>query len=205
VGKKTVVTVQGLDWQRCKWQKLAASVLRIGERGSVRLPNATIVVSRTLQHYYRERYGIEPAYVPNGTILRQRRGPSQLLNWGLEPDGYILFVGRLSPEKNCHLLIEAHSRVENAPPLVMAGDSGFADTYGTKLRAQADAHVKFLGWVSGDAFEELLTNAMLFVLPSSVEGLSLSLLDAMATGVCVLVSDIPENLEVADGAGFSSP
>jgi glycosyltransferase involved in cell wall biosynthesis len=203
VGKKTVVTVQGLDWQRCKWQKLAASVLRIGERGSVRLPNATIVVSRTLQHYYRERYGIEPAYVPNGTILRQRRGPSQLLNWGLEPDGYILFVGRLSPEKNCHLLIEAHSRIENAPPLVMAGDSGFADTYGTKLRAQADARVKFLGWVSGDAFEELLTNAMLFVLPSSVEGLSLSLLDAMATGVCVLVSDIPENLEVADGAGFS--
>ena len=203
VGKKTVVTVQGLDWQRCKWQKLAASVLRIGERGSVRLPNATIVVSRTLQHYYRERYGIEPAYVPNGTILQQRRGPSQLLNWGLEPDDYILFVGRLSPEKNCHLLIEAHSRIENAPALVVAGGSSYADGYVTNLREHASQRVKFLDWVSGHAFEELLTNAMLFVLPSAIEGLSLSLLDAMGAGVCVLVSDIPENLEVADGTGFS--
>src|SRR5439155_23683322 len=127
---------------------------------------------------------------------------SQLLNWGLEPDDYILFVGRLSPEKNCHLLIVAHSRIENAPPLVMAGDSGFADTYGTKLRAQADARVKFLDWVSGDPFEELLTNAMLFVLPSAIEGLSLSLVEAMGAGLCVLVSDIPENLEVAKEAGF---
>jgi glycosyltransferase involved in cell wall biosynthesis len=203
VGKKTVVTVQGLDWQRCKWQRLAAAVLRIGERGSLRFPNATIVVSRTLQRYYRERYGIEPAYVPNGTILRQWRKPSQLLNWGLKPDSYILFLGRLSPEKNCHLLIEAHARIENAPPLVMAGGSRYADAYVAKLRAQADERVKFLDWVSGEACEELLTNAMLFVLPSAIEGLSLSLLDAMAAGVCVLVSDIPENLEPADGAGFS--
>ncbi len=104
-GKKTVVTVQGLDWRRRKWGRIASAILRLGEQASVKLPDLTMVVSRTLQDYYRSRYSTETAYVPNGTTLRQRSATRRLHEWGLDPGRYILFLGRFSVEKNCDLLI----------------------------------------------------------------------------------------------------
>ena len=101
--QKTAVTVQGLDWQRKKWGRLASAVLRLGEQASVRLPNGTMVVSQTLQQRYRESHGMEAFYVPNGGVLRERREPRTILEWGLEPGKYVLFLGRFSPEKGCHL------------------------------------------------------------------------------------------------------
>jgi len=202
-GKKTVVTVQGLDWHRRKWGRFASAVLRLGELAAIRLPNATMVVSRTLQKYYRARYGADTMYVPNGTTLRERRTASQILKWGLEPGNYILFLGRLSPEKNCQMLIEAYEKIETPVKLVLAGGSSHSDAYVNELRRHRSGRIRLLDWVSGEALEELLTNAMLFVLPSDLEGLSLALLDAMGAGICVLTSDIPENGEVVEGAGFT--
>lgn len=202
-GKKTVVTVQGLDWQRRKWGRLASAVLRLGERASIKLPDMTMVVSRTLQEYYRSQHGTETAYVPNGTILRQRRAAGRLHDWGLEPGGYILFLGRFSPEKNCDLLIQAYEQMDTPVKLVLAGGSSHSEAYTKRLCQHQSDRVRVLDWVSGEALDELLTNAMLFVLPSDLEGLSLALLDAMGAGVCVLASDIPENRELVDGAGFT--
>ncbi len=203
VGKKTVVTVQGLDWQRKKWGRLASAVLRLGERASVGLPSATMVVSRTLQGYYRERHGAETLYIPNGTQLRERKPGRTLAAKGLSAGNYILFLGRFSPEKNCHLLIEAFERIETSAQLVLAGGSSYTDDYTRELRKHESERVRLLDWVAGEELEELLTNAMLFVLPSDLEGLSLALLDAMGAGVCVLTSDIPENCELVEGAGFT--
>ena len=202
-GKKTIVTVQGLDWQRKKWGKLAAAVLRWGERASVRLPNTTMVVTETLQEHYRERYKKSPSYVPNGTIIHRRRGASQIVKWGIEPGEYILFLGRFSPEKNCRLLIDAYERLQTEVKLVLAGGSSYTDAYAADLRRHQSDRIRLLDWVAGDDLEELLTNAMLFVLPSDLEGLSLALLDAMGAGVCVLTSDNPENREVVSEAGFT--
>jgi glycosyltransferase involved in cell wall biosynthesis len=202
-GKKTAVTVQGLDWRRKKWGRFASRVLRLGELASVRVPDITMVVSRTLQEYYRFNYEIEATYVPNGAALRDRNESSFLKHWNLEPDNYILFTGRLSPEKNCHLLIDAYERLETSMKLVFAGGSSHSDAYVESLRRRASARVIFTDWVAGDALSELLTNAALFVLPSDLEGLSLALLDAMGAGTCVLTSDIPENREVVDGVGFT--
>jgi glycosyltransferase involved in cell wall biosynthesis len=203
VGKKTVVTVQGLDWQRKKWGRIASAVLRLAEQASVKLPTATMVVSQTLQQYYRDHHRVEPIYVPNGTMLRKRRPISQLRKWGLEADGYILFMGRFSPEKNCHLLIEAYEKIETPVKLVLAGGSSHSDAYVDDLRRHQSDQIRLLDWVSGDVLEELLTNALLFVLPSDLEGLSLALLDAMGAGICALTSDIPENREVVEDAGFT--
>jgi glycosyltransferase involved in cell wall biosynthesis len=207
VGKKTVVTVQGLDWQRGKWGRIAARVLRWGEAAAVSSPNATMVVSRTLQQHYRQQYNRDTIYVPNGATLAPRRLPRQLVEWGLLPDNYILFLGRFSPEKNCHLLIDAFERLHTSMKLVLAGGSNggssHSDSYARSLRRHESDQIRFLPWFSGNNLEELLSNAALFVLPSEIEGLSLALLDAMATGVCVLTSDIPENNEVVDGAGFT--
>jgi glycosyltransferase involved in cell wall biosynthesis len=202
-GKKTLVTVQGLDWQRTKWGRVAASVLRLGELASARLPNRTVVVSKVLQKYYRDLYQAETAYIPNGTLLRRRSAPSQITKWGLEADRYILFLGRFSPEKNCHLLIEAYKCLDTPVKLVFAGGSSHTDSYVASLRQHSSEKIVFLDWVAGEAFNELLTNAALFVLPSDMEGLSLALLDAMGAGVCVLTSDIPENRELVDGVGFT--
>ena len=208
-GKKTVVTVQGLDWQRGKWGKIASRILRWGEAAAVSSPSATMVVSRTLQQHYRQEYDRDTIYVPNGATPALRRHPRQLVKWGLTPEGYILFLGRFSPEKNCHLLIEAFNSLQafgNLPAgtkLVLAGGSSHSDSYVKKLLRHESEEIRFLPWVSGSDLEELLSNAALFVLPSEIEGLSLALLDAMAAGVCVLTSDIPENKEVVGSAGFT--
>jgi len=202
-GKKTVVTVQGLDWQRKKWGCIASAVLRVGERAAARLPDQTIVVSQVLRQHYLAMHGAETAYVPNGGVLRERRLPEQILDWGLEPDRYILFLGRFSPEKGCHLLVEAYEKLQTDVKLVMAGAASYCDDYRRRLRAHAGEKIKILDWVSGEVLDELLTNAMIFVLPSDVEGLSLALLDAMGAGLCVLASDVPENREAVADAGFT--
>jgi len=202
-GKKTVVTVQGLDWQRKKWGRIASAVLRLGERAAVSLPTSTMVVSQALQKHYRGSYGVETSYVPNGGVLRERRLPDKIFDWGLEPGRYLLFLGRFSPEKGCHLLVEAYERLDTDIKLVMAGASSYCDDYSRGLQAHAGERIKMLDWVSGEALDELLTNAMVFVLPSDLEGLSLALLDAMGAGLCVLSSDVAENREAVDDAGFT--
>ena len=202
-GKKTVVTVQGLDWQRKKWGRFASAVLRLGERAAVKLPTRTMVVSKVLQAHYRASHGAETSYVPNGGILRDRRSPDKILDWGLQPGKYILFLGRFSPEKGCHLLVEAYERLDTDIKLVMAGASSYCGAYSRRLQAHESDRIKMLDWVTGEALDELLTNAMMFVLPSDLEGLSLALLDAMGAGLCVLTSDVAENREAVEGAGFT--
>jgi glycosyltransferase involved in cell wall biosynthesis len=202
-GKKTVVTVQGLDWRRKKWGLIASAVLQLGERAAVRLPTRTMVVSQALQQHYRAGYGAKTFYVPNGGVLRERRVPAKIRQWGLEPGEYILFLGRFSPEKGCELLLEAYEQLNTEVKLVMAGASSYCDAYSRQLRSHASERIKILNWVSGETLDELLTNAMIFVLPSDLEGLSLALLDAMGAGLCVLSSDIAENREAVADAGFS--
>jgi glycosyltransferase involved in cell wall biosynthesis len=206
-GKKTIVTVQGLDWQRGKWGRIAARVLRWGEAAAVSAPDATMVVSRALQQHYRQQHKRDTIYVPNGAALAPRRLPRKLIEWDLLANNYVLFLGRFSPEKNCHLLIDAFENLHTEMKLVLAGGSSggssHSDSYAAGLRRHESDRIRFLPWVSGSDLEELLSNAALFVLPSEIEGLSLALLDAMAAGVCVLTSDIPENNEVVDGAGFT--
>ena len=202
-GKKTVVTVQGLDWQRKKWGRIASAVLRAGEWASAIFPDRTMVVSKTLERYYREVYGVTTLYIPNGGIDRGRHPDDSIAQWGLERGNYILFLGRISPEKGCHLLIEAYRQLKTDVKLVLAGASSYCDDYSRRIREQSGDNIKVLDWVAGPALDALLTNAMLFVLPSDLEGLSLALLDAMGAGLCVVASDAPENREAVADAGFT--
>ncbi|HZZ15581.1 MAG TPA: glycosyltransferase family 4 protein, partial [Candidatus Sulfotelmatobacter sp.] len=158
-GKKTVVTVQGLDWQRRKWGRLASAVLRLGEWATVHFPTQTMIVSRALQNHYEVAHEAKTFYVPNGGLLRERRLPDKIVEWGLEPGEYILFLGRFSPEKGCHLLIEAYEKLQPDIKLVLAGASSYCDDYSHRLRTHASDRIKILDWVSGEALDELLTNA----------------------------------------------
>jgi glycosyltransferase involved in cell wall biosynthesis len=201
-GRRVVVTVQGLDWQRQKWGRVARAVLRAGEWASARFPNRTVVVSRALETHYRDHYHGYPVYAPNGVNDPVRRPADAIRAWGLQPGSFILSVGRLVPEKSLELLIRAFGRVPTDKRLVIAGGESHSQDYVDGLHAMAtDPRVVFTGYVYGTVFEELLSNAYLFVTASEVEGLPLALLEAMSYGLCVLASDIPPHLEALDGLG----
>ncbi|MGZ6404372.1 MAG: glycosyltransferase family 4 protein, partial [Bdellovibrionota bacterium] len=149
-GTKTIVTVQGLDWQRRKWGRIAAAVLKSGEKAASVFPDATMVVSRTLQNYFQQKHKRETILVPNGTRVRIRRSGGYLESVDLLPDNYVLFLGRFSPEKNCDLLIRAYERLDTKAKLVLAGGSSYSDAYMKDLQSHASERVRFLNWVSGN-------------------------------------------------------
>jgi glycosyltransferase involved in cell wall biosynthesis len=201
-GKPTVVTVHGLDWQRDKWGAFARQVLRIGEVASVRVPSGTIVVSKALRSHYLAEHKRPTTYIPNGIVPPVYREPELIRAAGVTGK-FVLFVGRLVPEKGCHLLLEAWrqlpAEIRQEYQLVIAGDAGFTPGYVQELKDNAPAWVHFLGYVHGPVLDELFSNAELMVLPSTLEGLSITLLEGMSYQRCCLVSDIPPNVEAAGG------
>lgn len=205
VGKRSVVSIHGLDWQREKWGRFARSFLKFCEGPAVRFPDRTIVVSRTLRDYFADRFSIEPVFIPNGTPIPEPRPLAKLKKHGLHEGRYLLFVGRLVPEKGCHTLIEAFNRLDTDAKLVMAGGSSFSSDYVESLKRMAEGNdrIIMLDYVYGDVLEELWSNAYVVVHPSVLEGLSIALLEALSFGKCVLVSDIPENLEVAESCAVT--
>jgi|GEM_PF-53507 len=195
-GIKTIVTVHGLDWEREKWGLLAAYILQRCEYPAIHFPDATIVVSQTLENYFADKYQIRPRYIPNGTPDPLWRAPSEIRQYGVGERDYILFVGRLTPEKGAHFLLEAFNRIDTPMKLVIAGGTSNTDDYVASLKSYESERVRMIGYVYGDTLAELWSNAALVVLPSTMEGLSIALLEAVSYGKCVLISDIPENVEV---------
>jgi glycosyltransferase involved in cell wall biosynthesis len=202
-GARTVVTVHGLDWQREKWGRVASWVLRQCEVPAARFPNRTIVVSKTLREYFKEHHHHPTRFIPNGTNLLPARPAKKILQLGLTPGKYVLFVGRLVPEKGVHFLCEAFSRIDTDMKLALVGGLSFSQEYVTLLKRYESDRIRLLDYVFGEGLEELWSNAYLVVQPSTMEGLSIALLEAMSYGRCVLLSDIPENLEVAEDCAVS--
>jgi len=203
-GKGTVATIHGLDWRHAKWGTAARAVLRACEWGAVRFPNATIVVSKSLVDYVRDRHGRSVVYIPNGVTIRPPENRRLLASLGLQNAPYILFVTRLIPGKGLDCLIRAFSGTKTNHRLVLVGDAAYDRPYVKHLRqlAAENPRVMFPGFVTGRLLEELFSNAALYVFPSETEGLSISLLEAMGYGQCVLASDIPPNREVLSDKGF---
>ena len=202
-GARTVVTVHGLDWQREKWGRLAAWVLRRCEGLAARFPDRTIVVSKTLREYFREHHHADTVFIPNGTNLLPSRPARRILQLGLAPGKYVLFVGRLVPEKGVHFLCEAFSQIRTDMKLALVGGTSASEDYVKLLKGYESDRIRLLDYVYGEGLEELWSNAYLVVQPSTMEGLSIALLEALSYGRCVLLSDIPENLEVAEDCAVS--
>ena len=202
-GKRVVVTVHGLDWQRDKWGRLARGFLHACEFSATRFPHATIVVSRTLERYFRSQGRERIHYIPNGTPIPPPASSAPLADLGLEPGRYVLFVGRLVPEKGLDLLLRAHAAAVPEWPLAVVGAGHFTDDYVERCRRLAAPSARFLDGRYGEELAALQQHAAVVVVPSLLEGLSIALLEAMSYGRPVLASDIPENLEVLADAGVS--
>lgn len=200
-GIRVVATIHGLDWQRAKWGNFASRVLKFGEKMAAKYADEVIVLSRNVQQYFLDTYGRETNFIPNG-ISRPVIRDAELIHqkYGLKKDGYILFLARLVPEKGLHYLTEAFSKIDTDMKLVIAGGSSHSLEYIEKIKEMAskDSRIIMTDFVQGQVLEELYSNAYAFVLPSDIEGMALSLLEAMSYGNCCLVSNIAENIEVVE-------
>lgn len=207
-GKRCVATIHGLDHQRAKWGKFAKTYIMLGEKCAAKHADEIVVLSKGVQQYFLDTYGRKTIFIPNGVSkpeLREAQEIEEKLQ--LHKDSYILFLGRLVPEKGIHYLIEAYQSLKTDKKLVIAG--GISDTgeYGQELQKMADnnPNILFTGFVQGRALEELYSNAYLYVLPSDLEGMPLSLLEAMSYGNCCVTSDIEECAAVMEDFGVTFP
>lgn len=200
-GRKVVATIHGQDWRRAKWGRGASAMLRLSEWMALHVPHVTISVSETLAQRYRAR-GAQVVYVPNGVSTDPGDDVSALDEFGLQDARYVLYAGRLVPEKGAHYLLDAWAEASHdGSQLVIAGDSSNTDGYVAQLHEHRAQDVVFTGYEYGARLAALFRHAALFVLPSDLEGLPLVLLEALAYGTPVLASDIAPNEEVLGEAG----
>jgi len=203
-GQRVVLNVDGLDWKRKKWGRVARWYIRASERWATRLPHRIVTDSRRVQEYYVARYGApSPTYIAYGAEPMTVSPGRHLAQYGLVPGRYVLFVGRLVPENCAHHLVEAFRGLDTDFRCVIVGDAPYAAAYINELRATTDPRVVFTGYLFGEGYRELAGNAYCFVETSEVGGTHPALLEAMAFGRCVVVNDTPENLETVGDAGFS--
>ena len=199
-GIRTVATIHGLDWQRSKWGGFATRFLLFGEKMAAKYADEVIVLSQNVQTYFQNTYHRQTQYIPNGITIPELRPADRITKeYGLYPEKYLLFLARIVPEKGLHYLIDAYRELDTDMPLVIAGGSSHTEEYMEEItkKAAMDTRIVMTGFIQGKRLEELYSNCYLYVLPSDIEGMPLSLLEAMSYGRMCLCSDIAENKETA--------
>lgn len=200
-GKRTIATIHGLDWQRSKWGGFATKYLRFGEKIAAKYADEVIVLSENVRKYFKEIYNRETVFIPNGVSRPVTHTPEIITGkYGLKKDDYFLYLARIVPEKGLHYMLEAFSKVKTDKKFVIAGGSSHTSEYLEQIKEMAakDSRVIMTGFVQGQELQELYSNAYVYVLPSDLEGMPLSLLEAMSYGNCCLTSDIDECTEVVE-------
>lgn len=208
-GKRVILNVDGLDWKRAKWGRWARRYIQFAEYLATIFPHAFVTDSRSIERYYLERYKAASTYITYGADVRYIPPGRYLQRYGLQPRQYVLFVGRLVPENCPHHLVEAFNLLDaeggNVHRLkcVIVGDAPYAEEYIRSLKAGAGPNTIFTGYLFGEGYQELASNAYAFVETSEVGGTHPALLEAMAFGNCVVVNNTPENLETIGEAGLA--
>ena len=197
---KTVVTIHGLDWKRAKWGKIAKKYIKFGEKMAVKYADRIIVLSKSVQNYFKEEYGRKTEFIPNG-IEKPEFAKAEIIKekYNLDKDEYFLYLGRIVPEKGVHYLLDAFKKVKTDKKLVISGGASHTNDYLEliKEKAKKDDRVIMTGFIQGKELEEMFSNCYAYCLPSDIEGMPISLLEAMSYGKTCIVSDIPENIEIA--------
>lgn len=200
-GKRCVATIHGIDWARTKWQGFAKKYIKFGEKMAVKYADEIIVLSKGAQDYFENEYKRKTIYIPNGVNKPEIKSADLITKeYGLQKNSFILFLARLVPEKGLQYLIEAFKQIETDKKLVIAGGSSDSDDFMKRAKdmASGDSRIIFTGFVQGQMLNELYSNAYIYCLPSDLEGMPLSLLEAMSYGNCCLTSNIDECAEVVE-------
>jgi glycosyltransferase involved in cell wall biosynthesis len=204
-GTPVAINVDGLEHKRKKWNWLGRQYYRIAERLSTIFPNVTVTDAQVIHDYYLARYNAPSEMITYGSEVERKPSPDIVRRWRVEPNRYVLYVSRLEPENNAHLVIEAFKRVRTAYRLLIVGDAPYAHDYikDLKQRARGDKRIIFTGFVFGQDYRALQQNAYCYVHATEVGGTHPALLEAMGYGNCVLTLAAPENLEVVGNCGIS--
>ncbi len=206
LGIRTVATIHGIDSQRAKWGGFATKYLEFGEKCAAKYADELIVLSEGNKQFFKEKYGREATLIPNGIDKPDIVEANEITErFGLKKDEYILFLARIVPEKGLHYLIKAYKQIHTDKKLVIVGGTSHSNDYVAKIKraAREDDRIMLLGFQQGKILDELYSNAYLYVLPSDVEGMPISLLEAMSYGNCCLVSDINETAGVVADKGIT--
>ena len=201
-GMPTLVNVDGLERKRKKWNWLGRQYYLVSEWLSTFLPTAIVTDAQVIQDYYATRYKKDSSMIAYGADVERRAALEELEKFDLKPNQYVLYVSRLEPENNAHLVIEAYEKVVTDLPLVIVGGAPYAHDYIAKLKSTKDKRIKFLGFVFGEDYRALQQNAYCYVHATEVGGTHPALIEAMGAGNCALVLNTPENLEVMGDAGI---
>lgn len=199
--KKIVVTIHGLDWKRTKWGGFATKYIRFGEKLAAKYADEIIVLSEGVKKYFKETYNRETNFIPNGVNKPITKEPNIIKEkYGLDKNSYILFLARIVPEKGLDYLIDAYKKIDTQIKLVIAGGPSHTNNYYESIeeKTKQDRRIIMTGFVQGDELIELYSNCYLYCLPSDIEGMPMSLLEAMSYGRNCLVSDIEENIQVTE-------
>ena len=205
VGRKVILSMDGIEWKRDKWGRLAKFMYKLGEQFAFRFADEIIADNLEVKTFYKETGRRELALIKYGAKLIDydpALAKQYLGKHKLKKGEYYIFIGRLVPEKGVDELIKAYKQLNTSYPLVIIGDDANDTEYKKALFAQASSNIRFLGFVFNEEYEQLLANALMYVSASKLEGTSPSLLAAMGAGVCAFVNGIPENLETLQGNGF---
>ena len=203
--KRTVVTIHGLDWQRAKWGGFATKYIKFGEKCAAKYADEIIVISKNVQKYFKDTYNRETVFIENGVNKPVHRAVNIIRKkYDLHDGEYILYLARIVPEKRLDLLIDAFSKIKTNKKLVIAGGASHTNDFMQEIKEKAkkDKRILMTGFVQGEELEELFSNAYLYCLPSDIEGMPISLMEAMSYGRNCLVSDIEENVQVCGEYGF---
>ncbi len=203
-GTPVAINVDGLEHKRKKWNWLGRHYYLLAERLATVLPSATVTDAQVIHDYYLARYKATSTMIAYGSEVERRPDRETVRQWRVEPNRYVLYVSRLEPENNAHLVIEAFKKVRTAYRLLIVGDAPYAHDYINDLRARArgDKRIIFTGFVFGQDYRALQQNAYCYVHATEVGGTHPALLEAMGYGNCVLTLATPENIEVVSDAGI---
>jgi glycosyltransferase involved in cell wall biosynthesis len=201
LGRRVVLNVDGLEWKRGKWSPIGKAYYRACAWMAAHLPVHVVTDARVIQRYYLEAYGRTTDYFPYGTELEPVRDDGTLAQLGLEPGRYVLYVSRLEPENNAHVVVGAYANVQTDLPLAIVGDAPYASEYIARLKSTTDPRVRFLGAIYGHGYEVLRSHATAYVQATEVGGTHPALVEAMGFGNVILANDVPEHRETLGDAG----
>jgi len=201
LGKKVALNVDGLEWQRAKWNRFGRAVYRFSEYLSTLLPDRVVTDARVVQDYYYGKFRKPSTYIPYGTPVGRIPSADILARFGVEPGRYFLYVSRLEPENNALAVVREFEKVRTELRLVVVGDAPFSSAYIRALKATKDSRVVFTGYVFGPGYREFQSNAYGYIQATEVGGTHPALLEAMGHGNCILANDVPEHREALGDAG----
>lgn len=204
--KKIVVTIHGLDWQRAKWGSFATKYIKFGEKLAAKYADEIIVLSKGVQKYFKETYNRDTNFIPNGVNIPKKKETNIIKEkYNLNGNDYILFLARIVPEKGLHYLIDVYNQIKTDKKLVIAGGASHTNSYYKEIQEKVNDNKNIImtGFVQGEELEELYSNCYLYCLPSDIEGMPISLLEAMSYGKNCLISNIEENKQVCGGYGYT--